>query len=69
MECDDGSEISSRVYCGREDGVMGSLAAGGVAEGDWAELLVSRRRLFITSWRRTAEFGRRPASLAVGIDV
>ena len=28
MECDDGSEISSRVYRGREDGVMGSLAAG-----------------------------------------
>jgi hypothetical protein len=29
MECEDGSEISSRIYCGREDGVMGSLAAGG----------------------------------------
>src|SRR5450631_1662107 len=27
MECGDGSEISSRVYCGREDRVMGSLAA------------------------------------------
>src|ERR1039458_7617528 len=34
MECDDGSGISSRVYNGREDGVMGSLEAGGVAEGD-----------------------------------
>jgi hypothetical protein len=36
MECDDGTEISSRVYGGREDGVMGSLAAGGVAQSDWA---------------------------------
>jgi len=27
MECDDGSGLSSRVYGGREDGVMGSLAA------------------------------------------
>src|SRR6266436_8649752 len=36
MECSDGSGISSRVYNGREDGVMGSLAARRVAEGDWA---------------------------------
>jgi hypothetical protein len=28
MECDDGSEVSSRVYLSREDGVVGSLAAG-----------------------------------------
>ena len=28
MECGDGSEISSRVYGGRENGVVGSLAAG-----------------------------------------
>jgi len=28
MECDDGSEISSRLHCGRENGVVGSLAAG-----------------------------------------
>src|SRR5258705_8334145 len=27
MECDDGSGISSRLHCGREDGVMGPLAA------------------------------------------
>jgi hypothetical protein len=26
MECDDGSEVSPRVYGGGEDGVMGSLA-------------------------------------------
>jgi hypothetical protein len=36
MECDDGSGLSSRVYGGREDGVMGSLAARGVAESDRA---------------------------------
>ncbi len=36
MECDDGSDILSRVYGGREDGVMGPLAARGVAQGDWA---------------------------------
>src|SRR5215510_8102798 len=35
MECGDGTEISSRVYGGREDGVMGSLEARRVAEGDW----------------------------------
>src|SRR6185369_12559431 len=27
--------ISSRFYCGREDGVVGPLAAGRVAESDW----------------------------------
>src|SRR6476659_10793675 len=36
MECSDGSGISSRVYNGREDGVMGSLAARGVAQSDRA---------------------------------
>ena len=30
MECGDGSRLSSRVYGGREDGVMGSLATRGV---------------------------------------
>src|SRR5258708_38538520 len=34
MECGDGAEISSRVYGGREDGVMGSLEAQRVAESD-----------------------------------
>src|SRR5208337_1216312 len=33
---DDGSTISSRVYGDREDGVVGSLAARGIAESDWA---------------------------------
>ena len=30
-----GARISSRFYCGREDGAVGSLAAGKVAESDW----------------------------------
>jgi hypothetical protein len=33
---DAGSKISSRFHCGRENGVVGSLAAGRVAESDWA---------------------------------
>jgi hypothetical protein len=32
------SKISSRFYCGREDGVMGSLAARGVFERDWTSI-------------------------------
>src|ERR1017187_6636598 len=32
----DESKISSRFHCGRENGVVGSLAAGGVAQSDWA---------------------------------
>ena len=36
MECSYGPEISSRFYGGREDGAVGSLAAWGVAQGDWA---------------------------------
>src|ERR1019366_4333714 len=32
--CCDGSKISSGVYCGRENGVVGSLEARRVAEGD-----------------------------------
>jgi len=38
MGCGDGSEVSSRVHCGREDGVVGSLAAGRVAQSDWASV-------------------------------
>ena len=34
----DGSKISSRFQCGREDGDVGSLAARGVAEGDRARV-------------------------------
>ena len=38
MECGDGSEISSRVCGGREDGVMESLAAPGFAQSDWVSV-------------------------------
>jgi hypothetical protein len=34
----DQSRISSRFHCGREDGVVGSVAAWGVAESDWASV-------------------------------
>ena len=44
MECGDGTEISSRVYGGREDGVMGPLEARRVAEGNrtgfWQAVIV-----------------------------
>ena len=36
MECENGTGISPRIYDGREDRVMGPLAAWGVAQGDWA---------------------------------
>jgi hypothetical protein len=36
--CGDRSKISSRFHCGREDGVVGSVAAWGVAESDWASI-------------------------------
>lgn len=32
----DGPRISSRFHYGRENGAVRSLAAGGVAESDWA---------------------------------
>ena len=38
MECGDGTEISPRVYGGREDRVVGPLAARGVVEGDRASV-------------------------------
>src|SRR5258708_29316721 len=68
MECDDGSRLSSRVYGGREDGVMGSLAARGVAQSDRASV----REAFIVDlfpgvtarWDSSSS----SASLAVGAD-
>ena len=60
MECDDGSEISSRVYGGREDGVMGSLAARGVSSKRLGGLLVSRHHRFIISCHRMVGFARLP---------
>ena len=34
----DESKISSRFHCGRENVVVGPLAAWGVSEGDWASV-------------------------------
>src|ERR1700682_1593984 len=68
MECGDGTEISSWVYGGREDGGMGSLEARRVAEGDrtsfWQAVIVD---LFSggTAWWDSS---CRAASLQAGID-
>src|SRR5258708_40000293 len=68
MECSDGSGISSRVYNGREDGVMGSLAARRVAEGDWAgdweAVMVDLFPGLTARWNSSIP----SASLAVGAD-
>src|SRR6476619_7299175 len=68
MECSDGSGISSRVYNGREDGVMGSLAARRVAEGDWAgvweAVIVDLFPGVAIRWDSSSS----SASLAVGAD-
>src|SRR6478609_9703944 len=68
MECSDGSGISSRVYNGREDGVMGSLAARRVAQSDragvWEAVIVD---LFPGVAIR-CDSSSSSASLAVGAD-
>src|SRR6476646_9326252 len=68
MECSDGSGISSRVYNGREDGVMGSLAARRVAEGDragvWEAVIVDLFPGVAIRWDSSSS----SASLAVGAD-
>src|SRR5258706_10783239 len=68
MECSDGSGISSRVYNGREDGVMGWLAARRVAEGDWAgvweAVIVDLFPGLTARWNSSIP----SASLAVGAD-
>jgi len=68
MECGDGTEISSRVYGGREEGVVGALAARGVFEGDrpsvWEAIIVY---LFPGSTARGhPSFGK--TSLEAGVD-
>src|SRR6478752_81429 len=68
MECSDGSGISSRVYNGREDGVMGSLAARRVAQSDWAgvweAVIVDLFPGVAIRWDSSSS----SASLAVGAD-
>ena len=64
----DGTEISQRVYCGREDGVMGSLEARGVAKGDragfWQAVIVDLFSGGSAWW----DSSRGSSSLQVGID-
>src|SRR6478672_7483368 len=61
-------EISSRVYNGREDGVMGSLAARGVAQSDragvWEAVIVDLFPGVAIRWDSSSS----SASLAVGAD-
>jgi hypothetical protein len=57
MECGDGAEISSRVYGGREDGVMGPLEARRVAEGDWTgfwQAVIVNLFFGSTAWRHSS---------------
>src|SRR4051794_39074478 len=68
MECDDGSRLSSRVYGGREDGVMGSLAARGVAQSDrtdvWQAFIVYLFPAVSIRWNSSSS----SESLAIGVD-
>src|SRR5262249_47117941 len=68
MECDDGSGLSSRIYGGREDGVMGSLAARRVAQSDragvWEAFIVHLFPGVTAGWDSPSS----PASLATGAD-
>src|SRR6267154_5094159 len=68
MECDDGSRLSSRVYGGREDGVMGSLAARRVAQSDragvWEAVIVDLFPGVAIRWNSSSP----SAPLAIGAD-
>ena len=64
----DGTKITSRFHCGREDGVVGSLATRGISEGDWAcvwQAIVVYLRPCIAARRDPAGA---PAALEAGID-
>ena len=62
-------KIWSRVQCGREDGVVGSLASRGVVEGDWSgvwqAVIVD---LFPAGAARRDPAGA-PLPLAAGVDL
>src|SRR6202022_3790278 len=64
----DGTEISSRFYCGREDGVMGSLEAWGVAEGDWTSFWQAVIVDLFSGGSAWWDSSCAAASLQVGID-
>ena len=65
----DEAKIWSRVQCGREDGVVGSLASRGVVEGDWSgvwqAVIVD---LFPAGAARRDPAGA-PLPLAAGVDL
>src|ERR1700722_1192811 len=68
MECEDGSRLSSRVYGGGEDGVMGSLAARGVTQSDrtgvWETFIVDLFPAVAVRWNSSSA----SASLPIGAD-
>src|ERR1022692_4099737 len=64
----DVARISSRFHCGREDRVVGSLAAGGVAQSDWAGVWQAVIFHLLPSRTARGDSSCTTASLAVGID-
>ena len=61
-------KISSGFYSGREDGVMGSLAARGVAEGDWTSIWQAIVVHLLPGIPLRRDSSCTTTSLAVGID-
>jgi hypothetical protein len=64
----DQSKISSRIHCGRENGVVGALAAGGVAQSDWAGVWQAVIFHLLPGGTARGDSSCATASLAVGID-
>src|SRR5579863_4385801 len=68
MECSDGSGISPRIHGSREVGIMGSLAARGVAQSDregvWQAVVVDLFPGITVRWNSSGA----SASLAIGAD-
>src|ERR1019366_9667791 len=64
----DVARISSRFHCGREDRVVGSLAAGGIAQSDWASVWQAVIVYLLPVGPARRDSSGSPASLAVGID-
>jgi hypothetical protein len=64
----DVARISSRFHCGREDRVVGSLAAGGIAQSDWASVWQAVIVYLLPVGPARRDSSGSPTSLAVGID-
>src|ERR1019366_961632 len=64
----DVARISSRFHCGREDRVVGSLAAGGVAQSDWAGVWQAVIFYLLPGGTARGDSSCATASLAIGID-